>query len=77
MSDPISSMLLWLPPNGLECADEFIYYADRVTAANDAVLDFCDRELSFVDMLERLSFYKADVDDYLIDLDANLRQRGA
>lgn len=70
-------MLLWLPATGYECDDEFAYHAGRVTAANDAVLNFSDRELSFADTLERLNYYGVDIDSYLIDLDANLRQHGA
>jgi len=70
------SMLLWLPSSEYECDSEFSHHASVVERANGAVIDFCDREISMSDLLDTIEFWGADVDDYRVSLDANLRALG-
>ncbi len=58
------SMLLWLPASMLDEQP----LIEEVTAANGAILDFLDGELSFADTLETIEFYGADVDEYRTEL---------
>ncbi len=67
------SMLLWLPSSML---DEQPLLIEEVTAANGAILDFCDGELSFQDTLEAIEYYGADVDQYRAGLAEDLRRLG-
>ncbi len=67
------SMLLWLPSSML---DEQPLLIEEVTAANGAILDFCDGELSFADTLETIEYYGANVDQYRAVLASDLRQLG-
>ena len=67
------SMLLWLPSSML---DEQPLLIKEVTAANGAILDFCDGELSFADTLETIEYYGANVDQYRTVLASDLRQLG-
>ncbi len=67
------SMLLWLPASML---DEQPLLIEEVTAANGAILDFCDGELSFADTLEAIEYYGANVDQYRAGLEADLRRLG-
>lgn len=76
MSSLQESMLLWLPASFFECEEEFSHHVNLVSTANGAVLNFCDRELSWSDLLDTINYYGADVDDYRRVLDANLRARG-
>lgn len=68
------SMLLWLPSSML---DEQPLLIEEVTAANGAILDFCDGELSFADTLETIEYYGANVDQYRAGLAEDLRRLGA
>lgn len=68
------SMLLWLPSSMLTEQSSLI---EEVTAANGAILDFCDGELSFADTLEAIEYYGANVDQYRASLADDLRQLGA
>ena len=76
MSSLQESMLLWLPASGYECDEELLHHVSSITNANGAVLDFCDRKLSWSDLLDTIEFYGANIDDYRCVLDANLRARG-
>lgn len=76
MNENCQSMLLWLPTSGYECDEEFSHHVNLVSTANNAVLDFCDRELSWGNLLDIIEYYGADVDNYRSVLDANLRARG-
>ena len=67
------SMLLWLPASML---DEQPGRIEEVTAANGAILDFCDGELSFADTLEAIEYYGANVDEYRASLADDLRRSG-
>lgn len=67
------SMLLWLPSSML---DEQPLLIEEVTAANGAILDFCDGELSFTDTLEAIEYYGANVDQYRTVLADDLRRMG-
>ena len=63
------SMLLWLPSSMLTEQPSLI---EEVTAANGAILDFLDGELSFADTLETIECYGADVDQYRAELSVTL-----
>lgn len=67
------SMLLWLPASMLTEQPSII---SEVTAANGAILDFCDGELSFADTLETIEYYGANVDQYRGALADDLRRLG-
>ncbi len=67
------SMLLWLPYSMLTEQPSLI---EEVTAANGAILDFCDGELSFNDTLEVIDFYGANVDQYRAGLALDLQRLG-
>ena len=67
------SMLLWLPSSMLTEQPSLI---EEVTAANGAILDFCDGELSFADTLEAIEYYGANVDQYRAGLALDLRRLG-
>lgn len=71
-----ASMLLWIPSN-VQCDLEWEERARQATAANGAVLDFCNQEISFADMLDQVEFYDANIDDYLASLSESLRIFGA
>ncbi|MGL4618343.1 MAG: hypothetical protein ACRCZS_04700 [Chroococcidiopsis sp.] len=69
------SMLLWLPtsmPN-----DGKPSLIEEVTAANGAILDFCDGHQNFDDTLEIIEHYGANVDAYRHSLAEDLRILGA
>jgi hypothetical protein len=66
-------MLLWLPSSRL---DEQPLLIEEVTAANGAILDFCNGELSFADTLEAIEYYGASVDQYREGLAEDLRRLG-
>lgn len=67
------SMLLWLPASMLTEQPGCI---EEVTAANGAILDFCDGELSFADTLETIEYYGANVDQYRASVADDLRRLG-
>ncbi|WP_009632444.1 hypothetical protein [Synechocystis sp. PCC 7509] len=66
------SMLLWLP-SSMSFEESLI---EEVTAANGAIIDFCDGELSFADTLEAIEYYGADVDEYRAGLAEDLQRLG-
>lgn len=72
MKDLAEATMLWLPSYMVE-DDEAV--AD-ITQANGLIVDFCDRDISFEQLLDELSTLKVDVDDYRANLDYCLRQRG-
>ena len=76
MVDLQESMLLWIPvdPESPQESDELI---SDVTAANGAVLDFCDGIITLDQTLEIVDDCGADIDRYLADLDFTFRQLGA
>ncbi len=67
------SMLLWLPSSMLTEQPSLI---KEVTAANGAILDFCDGKLSFADTLEAIEYYGANVDQYRASMVDDLRRMG-
>jgi len=65
------SMLLWLP---ITIAREELI--EQVTAANGAILDFCNGDQSLDDTLEIIEHYGANVDAYRHSLAEDLRCLG-
>lgn len=68
-------MLLWIP-NSQECPQESDELIQQVTAANGAVMDFCDGIITLETTLEIVSDCGADVDRYIADLDESIRFLG-
>lgn len=69
------SMLLWLPMES-ECEEETAHQISLVTAANGAIIDFCDLEQSLDDTLQIIEHYGANVDAYRQSLAEDLRCLG-
>lgn len=61
------SMLLWIPGTS-ESLEESDDLNSKVTAANGAVIDFCDRQISLDELLQIVEFYGGNVDNYRADL---------
>lgn len=57
------SMLLWIPSDS-ESIEESDDLNAKVTAANGAVIDFCDRLITLDDLFQTVEYYEADVDEY-------------
>lgn len=57
------SMLLWIP-GSQDSLDESDDLNQKVTAANKAVLDFCDLEISFDELLQIIGHYGGSIDNY-------------
>lgn len=72
----IEPLLLWVPVNQefIEETDELI---QKVTLANDAVLDFTEGIITLDDTFQVIEHYGADVDEYQKIIDGNLRVLGA
>jgi len=68
-------MLLWLPASSIALEQEPLLI-EQVTAANGAIIDFCDGDQSFGDMLETIEYYGANVDAYRHSLAEDLRLLG-
>jgi hypothetical protein len=66
-------MFLWLPSHMVEDPEA----VEDVTKANGLILDFCDSEVSFEQVLDEFSTIGVDMDDYLSDLDLTMRRLGA
>lgn len=66
------SLLLWIPADS-ESEAESTELNKSVTAANGAVIDFCDGIISLDDTLQCIEYYGADVDEYLEDLGETVR----
>ncbi len=71
----VESMFLWLPTN-IETEEESEQLIERVTLANDAVIDFCEGNRTFSDSLEIISACNIDIDNYLDTLSENFRTMG-
>lgn len=69
------SMLLWIPGQQ-ESIDESDDLTRKVTAANGAVLDFCDRLITLDDLFQTIEYYGASVDDYRINFAETLLAYG-
>lgn len=69
-------MLLWIPPSS-ESEAESDDLTTKVTLANGAVLDFCDRLISLDELLQTVEHYGADVDQYVTDLAHSIHLLGA
>lgn len=61
------SMLLWIPGNS-ESIEESDDLNAKVTAANGAVLDFCDGDIPLDVLLQVIEHYGGNVDNYRADL---------
>jgi hypothetical protein len=73
MTNLSESMMLWLPSYMVE-DDEAV---KDVTQANGLILDFCDGEISFEQIVDEFSTIGVCTDTYLVDLDSTLRRLGA
>jgi hypothetical protein len=75
MSNNIELMLLWVPlyPGALEETDDLI---EKVTSANDAILEFSEGIITLDDTFQIIEHYGADVDEYREIIDNNLRVFG-
>lgn len=61
--DNLEPMLLWVPGQQ-ESPEETDDLIQKVTLANDAVLDFADGIITLDDTYQRIEHYGADVDKY-------------
>jgi hypothetical protein len=50
---------------------------EDVTKANGLILDFCDHEIGFEQVLDEFSTIGVDMNSYLDDLDSAMRRLGA
>ena len=71
MNDLPKSIMLWLPSYLAENEEA----VTNVTKANGLIIDFCDRDVSFEQVLDEFSTMNVDVDDFRENLDFYLRQR--
>ena len=73
--DNIEPLLLWVPVNqeSSEKTDDLI---QKVTLANDAVLDFSEGIITLDDTFQIIEHYGADVDDYRENLADIARKLG-
>lgn len=69
------SMLLWIPGQQ-ESIEESDDLNAKVTAANGAVIDFCDRLITLDDLFQTIDYYGASVDEYRLDLSDTLSLYG-
>lgn len=69
-------MQLWIPVNQ-ESSEESIQLIQNNTLANDAVMSFCEGEISLDTTLEMLEQYEVDIDEYRDVLVEAVRRLGA
>ncbi len=73
--DNLESMLLWIPVNQ-ESPEETDELIQKVTLANDAVLDFSEGIISLDDTFQAVEYYGADIDNYRENLVESIRILG-
>lgn len=73
MSNLQESVMLWLPAHLTEDKSA----VRNVTQANGLIMDFCDRDICLEQILDEFSTMGIHTDEFIENLDFNLRQRGA
>lgn len=77
MSNSTESMLLWVPIHPEIVEEETNDLIQKVTAANNAVLNFAEGIITLEDTFQVIEHYGANIDEYRNILDENLRVFGA
>lgn len=70
--DNLEPLLLWVPGNQ-ESIEERHELIEKVTLANDAILDFSEDLITLDDAFQAIEHYGASVDDYRENLAETIR----